>query len=126
MVLPTRLVKSIHPIPLRLTSRRVMLQQVFNYRQRIERSLEEQDLAELKEVSSECEAFMRANLPAVSTGTTDLADLVDELESLVSVYSKAVAVVTSAKEHTVKQITSLGKTRSNTKTYLDVARHLNP
>ena len=69
MVLPTRLVKSIHPIPLRLTSRRVMLQQVVNYRQRIERSLEEQDLAELKEASSECEAFMRANLPAVSTGT---------------------------------------------------------
>mgnify|MGYP003683012907 CR=1 FL=1 len=103
-----------------------MLQQVVSYRERIERSLEAQDLATLKEVSIECEAFMRANLPTATAGTADIKDLVAELELLVGAYGKAVTEVTTAKDHAVKQITSLGRTRNNTKTYLDVASHFNP
>jgi hypothetical protein len=103
-----------------------MLQQVVNYRERIERSLQEQDLATLKEVSTECEAFMRANLPTATAGTADIKDLIGELELLVNAYGQAVAEVTTAKEQAVKQITSLGRTRNNTKTYLDVASQFNP
>ncbi len=103
-----------------------MLHEVVSFREQIEQSLEAEDLTTLKEVSTQCEAFMRANLPTLPPGADDLVSLVDELEQLVDVYSKAVTAVSLAREETVKQITSLGKNRSNTKTYLDVARHLNP
>ena len=103
-----------------------MLQEVITYRDRIEHSLAEQDFDGLKKASTECEVFLRANLPTLNTDAIELSSVLVELEQLIDIYAKAVAAVNNAREETVKQLTSLGKTRSNTKTYLDVARHLTP
>ena len=103
-----------------------MLGEIVTFRDRIERSLSDQDLAALKDASTECEVFLRANLPTLKGESSDIAEIVEELEKLVDIYAKALQVVTSAKEQTVKQITSLGKNRSNTRTYLDIAAHVNP
>lgn len=103
-----------------------MLDEVVSFRDRIERSLAEQNYAELKEASTECEVFMRAKLPTLDGASQDLSSVLEELEQLIVTYTKAVAAVAEAKEQTVKQLSSLGKNRSNTKTYLDVARQLTP
>lgn len=103
-----------------------MLEEVVSFRGRIERSLAEQNFAELKEASAECEVFMRAKLPTLSGDSEDLSSVLVELEQLIDIYTRAVIAVSEAKEQTVKQLSSLGKSRSNTKTYLDVARHLTP
>lgn len=102
----------------------MILEQVIEFNVQIDAALAAEDLDTLRVVSIQCEQFLRKHLPLNPSTERSLERLVGELEQLVDNYKQAVSAVENAKQQAMDQLHSLSRNRSNTRKYLEVARHL--
>lgn len=94
------------------------------YRGQLAELLQQGDLEEMRNMTQDCDRFLRHHLPLSNGFDESLSDLVSELEQLLEVYQLAVNCVEQAKAHAARELQVLGRNRTNTHTYLDVARNL--
>lgn len=100
----------------------MIVQLVTDYSDKIESALASNELDVLRELSMECERFLRANLPLDSGSDGELNALIPQLERLISLYQASINQVEGAKKEALDQLQALGRSRSNTHKYLDIAR----
>ncbi|MEE2731430.1 MAG: hypothetical protein VYA55_11460 [Pseudomonadota bacterium] len=95
-----------------------------DYTQRLGQALGAEDLDLIRDVSGECDQYLRQHLPLKGNSDEDLTRLVDEMEKLLASYRSAIQFVENAKAAAGLQLQTLGRNRNNTHKYLDIARNL--
>jgi hypothetical protein len=96
--------------------------QIERFIEKIDLALNSENIAELQEVSLQCDCFLRNNLPLNTAEAGDPAQLIHSLKSLSIAYQSAIKKVNLLKQKTQEQLHSVTKSHSNTHKYLDVAR----
>lgn len=102
----------------------MVTQQITQFAQLLDRALDADDIDGVRKVSSGCEQYLRQHLPVVDRHGEDLSKLADELEGLLVIYRRALDLVEKAKMEAGSQLQNIGRNRSNTHKYLDIARDL--
>lgn len=102
----------------------MLIAKVEHYASQLNQALGEGDLDLIRAVSGDCDQYLRNNLPLTCDFDEDMSILADEMEKLLASYRLAIQFVEDAKKAAGQQLQTLGRNRSNTHKYLDVARHL--
>ncbi len=102
----------------------MIVEQLKQYQYQLTQALASADVETIKDVSSRCDSFLRQQLPLLEVDDSDIESIASELENLSETYKAAIGCVDQAKQRTQSELYQLGRNKSNTHKYLDIAKHL--
>ncbi len=102
----------------------MIAEEIYSYHHKLESALLSSDLVALKDISQQCDQFLRSRLPLEESSNEDLELLAGNMEKLLEIYQSALQIVERAKDSTGIELRGVSRNKAGASKYLDVARSI--
>ena len=102
----------------------MLAERIRDYGRRLDEARLGGDLAAVQAIHLECDEFLRQQFPLAGQSQDDMMALQGAMRDLLEQYQLAIAAVSLARDDVESQLKSVGRARTHTNQYLNIARNL--